>query len=174
MRSMDHPLQLLNPVRPQIRQRLALGDRPEVLHRIEFGSIRRQPFHRQPGGIGFHILLDTVATVGRQTVPQKRHPTGYLLMQGFQIGDHGVFFDRLRLQMQQKIGRTPIRLTDQRSQRIEAFPVEAMFDEGRLPTRRPGSANTGFERESTLIVERQFGRLLFCPFFIRGQSSASH
>ena len=86
-------------------------------------------------------------------------------MQGFQIGDHRVFFDCLGLQMQHKIRRTAIRLTDQGSQSVQAFPVEAMRDDRRLPTRRPGSAEAGFEGESTLIVEGQLGRLLLCPLF---------
>jgi hypothetical protein len=54
-------------------------------------------------------------------------------MQAVQISDNDLFFNAFGLQMQQNIRSAAIRQTDQRSYRVQAFPVNRCFSTGVCP-----------------------------------------
>jgi hypothetical protein len=147
---------------------------PQAFHRIQFRSIRGEPFHLQPRSLFLQIQPEVAAAVRRQPVPQQHHRATQVRPHGAQ-GVHNVFaFHRPEGEGEQDPTALQVRGDGHGSQGGEMLPVRITFaQDWSLPSRPPRGANAGTCGKTALIPENQRGASLYRPFFMRGHSSSN-
>lgn len=143
---------------------------PEVFDRIEFWSIGRQEFCREPVGLPSNPSLNTTSTMRGEAVPDQDHlPPANMAFECLEIAQDLWLFHCSRLQSQAQADTPCAGTGDQAGDGRQAFPVEGGYQNGSLPARGPGAADAGPFRKTTFIQENQQGPGAASLFLIRGQ-----
>ncbi len=156
-------VQLLEVSGTEIGQSVLFPIAPEVLHRIQLRSIAGEEFHPEAVFLRGDEVLDQVASVRRQPVP-----------------DHHDLAVDVAEQMREELHdlRCPDRPGEQAEvevpyghagHRREQVPVEVELKDRRLASRRPGPTAVRPLRQSALVGKDDRAALAESPLFIAGQ-----
>jgi len=140
---------------------------PNVFHRVEFGSIGRQPFQLQPslGGDLADIIKGVSALVGGETVPEEGDRPRKLAAQGLEKVYQVWTLDRAFLEAQAETDRAAAGSADQDANGGKSFPVEVVNQLRGMAARRPGAAN-GRLLGKAALVEKDQERPVAAGFFL--------
>ena len=148
--------------------------RPEVFHRVEFRRIGRKVRDGQPTTFFVNVVLNLLAPVCRKAVPQQNNlPPSNMTLQLPQILTDALLVHGSRQQPQAQSHVSGSGSSDQAGNGRQPFPVEWHDQDGRFPTRRPGSTDRRTFRKAAFIQENQPCFALPGRFFMRGQSCRS-
>lgn len=132
-----------------------LAPRPQGFDRIQLGGVRRQAMHRQPRGLGLEVATGLEAAVCVEPVPKQDHPSPEMTPQVSEEAHHLAGADRARMRHQEDAGvLRRSRAVGQSADHREVVPAaEAMGQDRRLATRRPGSTDRRALEEAALVDE---------------------
>ena len=154
-----------------VRHQAAIEVPPEIFHRIQFRSIRREPFQFKPithYGVT-NIVHGEAAFVGGQTIPEQDDRFRDLAAESFEEVHNIRTLDRSFFKAQSHLDRTTAGCAHQRADGGESLPVEVVNQFRSATAWRPGAAHRRFLGKAALVEENQ-ERALFEGFFlIRGQ-----
>ena len=137
---------------------------PQILDRIEFGRVSRQPFdHDAPFGGGY-IVFDQHAPVDRRAIPNDQHFTGNVSLEMPQKFDDLEAFDAAGVNLE--IEPPERQAADDR----KAFPVEGLVQHRGLPTWSPSAGPCGAGAQPAFVDKDDGSPLLPCLFFKAGHS----
>ena len=91
----------------EVGQFVLLPIAPQILDRIEFGSVGGQPLNVQPGGVLLKEVLDQPAAMHRRAVPDQQDPAGQLAMQLAEETDDLGTLDGTGMQLEIEVARQP-------------------------------------------------------------------
>ena len=171
-----HPLaDLSNVVRAKVRHFNSRDIGPEIFHRVQVRSVRRQEFRPQPLSLRANIIARNLALVRRKRIPdQKQFSPAHKSLQAFQIFDdvrtsHGTILgDQKQANATAGCGR------DQSPDSRQPFPAERLSKNRRFTAWRPCPTHGRPLRKATL-VQKPDEPVQFSDFFLkRGQRSFIH
>ena len=139
--------ELAEGFRAQVRKFTVLPVAPHILHRIELGRVPGEGLQRDPAPLGADVLLDDVAAMSGETVPDDEQLAAQMALKVTEELDDLWPFNRT--------GEEPEVETppgDPRDRR-EQVPVEVVLQDGRLPPGRPRPAAVGPLGQSALVDE---------------------
>src|SRR5579863_9267720 len=139
--------QLAQVFRAQVGNRMMLEIAPEVLDRIEFGSVCREPFDFEPVAMLLDELGNLPAPVHGQAVPDHQQGSRQLAQETAEKVDQLWSADRSWVQAEVEV--PPGYPRDRR----ERLPVEVELEDGRMAAGSPGPAAMGSLAESAFIDE---------------------
>ena len=144
---------------------------PNVFHRVEFGSIRRQPLQLKPalGSDLADIIKGVAAFVGGESVPEEGDRPRKLAAQGLEKIHQVRTLDRTFLEAQAQADRAAAGSADQDSDRGKTLPIEVMNQLRGLAARRPGAADGRLLGKAALVEENQERALAAGFFLMAGQ-----
>ena len=138
---------------------------PQVLDRIEFRSISRQPLKLQPAVGANQKLFYQRAPMCRRAIPDHEQVSFDMGHQVFQKNNHLRTPNRAWKQLEVEI---PPRHAGNRRKR---FPIEVILDNRSLSSWRPSPASVGTFTQSTLVNKNYCSSLSFGVFFNCGHRS---
>ena len=151
--------------RDQIRDLVRLERSPQVLDRIEFRCVRRQPLDRDAPLGRCDVIPDQPTAMDRGAIPDDQHLARNVPLEMPQELDHLGAFDAAGVDLEVE---PPAR---QAANDREALPIEGLLEYRRLSTRSP-SPSPRRARAQPAFVDEDDDSLLFCGFFfIAGHST---
>ena len=118
-------------LRAEVGEFVFLPIGPEVLDRIEFRGVGRQPLDVQPVTLGVEESGDEPTAVNRSSIPQQEDFAGQLPVQGAEEGNHLRAADRSSVQLEVKV------LPGQSGNRRDILPVKVEGQDRGLTTQGP-------------------------------------
>lgn len=150
-----------------------IGSIPNIFRRIQFRSIRGEPFNvnpRMPQQKSIHFF----ASMDRGSIPQKDQRPAKMLQQIFQKGVHIQTIQIPLPNLDKKSQPAPLGRNCQRTDRRKlVFPV-AVIQSGRLSPRSPRAGNRGNEQKAALIEKKQVGATFSRVFLYAASDTASN
>ena len=142
---------------------MALEPRPDVLHRVEFRSIRGQSFDHDAAACGIDIVAHPAAAVSLGAVPQDEQRSSKVTLQGVEEFYDTLLVDRAVVEAKAESGAM------QPGNRGNMIPVEAELHDRALSLGCPGANPRGTLRECRLVDEDDQPCLLAGFFLSPGQ-----
>src|SRR5271167_41892 len=159
---------LADGVQAQVGQFALFHVAPDVLDRIEFGSVSGQALDHDVSIERFDVLGDYATTMGRQTIPNHQQLAADLLGQRLQE------FDELRTADGASVhAEVEIPEADTGDHR-QLLPIEAVLQHRCLTFRRPSLDPSGPLAQSRFVDEDDGASFATGLFFSAGQRLARH
>src|SRR5271167_3024382 len=159
---------LADGVQAQVGQFALFHVAPDVLARIEFGSVSGQALDHDVSIERFDVLGDYATTMGRQTIPNHQQLAADLLGQRLQE------FDELRTADGASVhAEVEIPEADTGDHR-QLLPIEAVLQHRCLTFRRPSLDPSGALAQSAFVDEDDGAPFAAGLFFSAGQRLARH
>ena len=137
---------------------------PHILHRIEFGRVRRQPFNYDASLGGRHIVFNQHATMNGCAIPEDQHFPAHMPFEMLEKLDDLEAFDAAGVNLEIK---PPER---QAADDRKAFPVEGLVQHRGLSARRPSACPRWSSAQSAFVDKDDGASLLPGLFFNAGHS----
>lgn len=141
---------------------------------IQLGSVAREPFDDVVGGVtpdeGGHAL----GPVGGQVVPHDDQRAPDARSEVAQGSDDFGRLNRLEKMPGIQPRRRPVQRRGHGDEARDLAPFREPAEDGRVADRSPRRGDAGPKRETCLVQKGNDAPALTSPFFIRGQSRASH
>ena len=141
---------------------------PQILDRIEFGSVGRQPLDVQPRGVLLKEVLDKPAAMHRRAIPDQQDPAGQLAMQLAEETDDLGALDGTGMQLEIEVAQ------GQPGDGRETLPIEVESEHRGLTAECPGAGPVGALAQSTFVEEDERPPLPPGFFLMRGHSWLFH
>ena len=147
---------------------MVLTVRPDVLHRIQFGRIRREVLRLQATFLVADELLRNFAAVARKPIPNQQDVAINVAEQVFEelddlLGLDGLFED-LKIEIPE----------GDAGDDGQGLPVEVELEYRRLPSRRPGAPPMRPLAQAAFVYEDDRPALFLGFFLISGQRLCFH
>jgi len=141
--------------RTHIRQFPALAVAPDQFDGVQLRGVTRQALDAQPRSLVRHVPGHPPTRMRRQPVPdQDDRLSPEMPFEVPQEGDQCAIGVATRPRVKEEPGPAPIPTEGQRASDRQALPIAAhMRQDGRVPPRRPRSADDGLLREATFVLE---------------------
>lgn len=138
---------------------------PHILYRIEFRSIRWQPFDENAPSGGVNEAFDQHTAMNRRSIPQNHHFPWYVPLEvSEKLNDLGAL-DAAGVHL--KVEPPQSQATNDR----KALPVEGFVEHWGLSTRRPGADPCRARAQSAFVYEHDDSPLLARLFFKAGHAT---
>jgi hypothetical protein len=146
----------------QVGQFMLFPITPEILHRVEFGGVRRETFHPDFAVESGDVLADELAAMDAGPVPDDEQLAGDMALQMAQKLDDPLAGDGSLVEPEVKV--PPGQSSDGR----ELVPVEVELQHGGLPFWTPGAHPVGLLAQSAFVDEDEGAPFRFGIFLIQG------
>lgn len=138
---------------------------PDVLDRVEFGSVGREPFEFDAVAVGSDEVSDEHAAVGAQPVPDDEELSREMAHEMLQELDDALLIDCAVMELEVEI--PPGNARDHR----ESIPVEVELEDRSLAARCPGAAAMWPFAQPALVDEDDRPAFSRGVFFTLGHST---
>ena len=150
-----------------------IGTIPNIFRRIEFRSIRGEPFNVNPR-MPEQKFLHFFAPMDGGPIPQKHQRPPKMFQQIFQKGSHIQSIQIPLPDLDKKSQSAPLGRNGQRSDRRKlVFPV-TMIQSGRFSPRSPRAGDRGNQQKAAFIEEKQVRAKFFRVFLYAASDTASN
>ena len=154
--------------RDQVGYLMGFEMAPHVFGGIEFRRVGWQPLDLDTTPGGGDIIPDQDAAVNRGAVPENEYLAADMPLEVSQKPDDLGAFNAARMNLEVK---APER---QAANDREAFPIEGLLKDGRLPARSPSANPRGTGAQSAFIYKDNGSPLLARFFLMAGHATRCH
>ena len=163
-------LNLIEIVRAEIGEFLALDVPPHELSRVQIRGVAGQALDREPGALAAQVFLHRPTLMRRQPIPdQDDSPTAHLSLQVVQELDEGHVVVTARARLEEETAATEVPSVGHREGDGEFLPIEGVDQDRGFATRRPGPADRRALRDAAFVLEDDPGAAPPSVFFTVGQ-----